>query len=52
MNVERESRLARLRFLAFASAVLSSLLYYGLSDGFRFLIRAVLNGGRNVMVGA
>ena len=52
MSDENAQRARQIGRVAFALAVLSSLLYYGMSDGVRFLIRAVLNGGRNVMVGA
>lgn len=43
---------ARIGATALALGVLSSLLYYLHSEGFRFLIRAVMSGGRNLMVGA
>lgn len=43
---------ARIGALALALGVLSSLMYYLNSAGFRFLIKAVLSGGRNLMVGA
>lgn len=52
MSNENALSARRIGRVAFALAALSSLLYYGMSDGFRFLIRAILSGGRNVMVGA
>lgn len=52
MNGANDSLAARIGALALALGVLSSLLYYLDSAGFRFLIKAVVSGGRNLMVGA
>lgn len=37
--------------LALAGAVTSTLLYYTASDGVRFLVKTILSGGRNLIVG-
>jgi hypothetical protein len=57
-NVEECSNMAsggrgnKLGILALVGAIVSTLLYYAASDGIRFLVKAILSGGRNLMVGA
>jgi hypothetical protein len=52
MNGDSHSSAARVGGIALALAVVSTLLYYAASDGVRFLVKAILSGGRNLMVGA
>lgn len=44
--------LAWLGRAAWVLAMVSTLLYYAASDGVRFLVKAILSGGRQLMVGA
>ena len=52
MKTDSHASARRIGVLALVGAIVSTLLYYAASDGFRFLVRALLNGGRNLMVGA
>ena len=52
MNNANDSFVFRIGALAFALSLFSSLVYYVSSDGVRFLLKAIVTGGRNLMVGA
>jgi hypothetical protein len=52
MYQDRQALKTRIGALACGLGLLSTLLYYAASDGVRFLVKAILSGGRNLMVGA
>ena len=49
MKANTHASARRIGVLALAGAVVSTLLYYAASDGFRFLVKALLSGGRTLM---
>jgi hypothetical protein len=52
MKADTPACARRIGLLGLVGAVVSTLLYYAASDGFRFLVKAIFSGGRNLMVGA
>lgn len=52
VHAEHDPRLARLGRVALALAIVSTLVYCVSSAGVRFMVKAILSGGRQLMVGA